>query len=1003
MQPSLLATPDGTAPDGTAAGQPDAAATAAALQAQQVQMHGQNVPWATAGALVLAVLFVGVQWHAIPHGPLLGWLSALLLVLAWRGGLWAWQRRGAARPVDTVWLRLYRANFLAHGLVWAAASALPMPADAPMQLALLVMMLAGICASNFILNAFDLASALLFGVPAMGGLVLRLLLTGDPVQQLMGGAVLLALVFFALIGRRAHRMVRENSTLRLAEARQNHLLRLLINTTSEGFWFADNQGVTVDANPAMCQMLGLPREALVGRSIFDFVDADNHAIFARELALRASGASSGYEIRLRRADGSPVDCYSQASPLVDAQGQRVGSVGLWTDISERKRAERQLQDTSEALRQKSQALEDTLASISQGIVSYDGQGRLRAYNQRMLELLELPDTLFHAQTRRREVSDYLTARGDLQPGQELLDGNGRPLPLPADPEHLPDLYVRRTPAGLLLEVRTRRLPGGGMVRTFSDVTAYILALRSLTAREREQRDLLEAFPGCIVVTDHSFRYSHVNQRFADLVGRPRAQIVGQLVADVLGSARFAAVQAVLDQAQPGVPVNTESEYPATPWRPRMFLQVTHAVSQDRTTGARRVYAFAIDISARKAAEAALVAARDEAERANHAKSQFLSSMSHELRTPLNAILGFGHLLATDTRHPLAPPQRRQMDEILHGAHHLLQLINEVLDLAVVESGSLSVHLRPVALEPALAEALALLQPLAGSRGISLPAVATGLVPGARVQADPVRLKQVLLNLLGNAIKYNRPQGRVRVHCEALALPGGAPGSAGWRITVEDTGPGLDAAQQARLFSAFDRLGADTGPVEGTGLGLALSRGLVRAMGGDIGVHSQPGQGSSFWLRLVPVDPGSPAPAAASVAALPPPPPAAAVAPASPPVVLYVEDNPVNQMLMEAVFDQMPGLQLRLASTAAQGLQMALDAPPQLVLLDIQLPDMDGHALLKLLRQHPGTQAVPVIAVSADATANAIGRHQTLGFDDSLSKPLDVEQLAAAVQRALGLG
>jgi PAS domain S-box-containing protein len=850
--------------------QQDAAVIAATLQAQQVQSHHDNVPWATTGALLLGLLFLGVQWHAIGHGALLAWATALLLAQGWRAGLWLWRRRGGGpRGGDAAWLRLYRANFGAHGAVWAAASFLPMPADQPLQLALLVILLAGICASNFVLNAFDLAAALLFGVPTMAALALRLALgpdgglppvAGIGVPVLMGGAVLLALGFFALVGRRAHRMVRENTLLRLADARQNHLLRVLIGTTSEGFWFIDNQGRTVDANPAMCRMLGRPLAAVVGRSIYDFVDAANRAVFEQELARRAQGLGGGYEITLLRPDGSMLDCWNQATPIHDERGVRIGSVGLWTDISERKRAERALRETSEALRQKSQVLEETLASLGQGVLHCDADGRLLAWNQRMVELLELPASLFHAETRHADLSRFLIARGDLQPNQELFDESGQRMPVPGTPGHLPDLYVRRTPSGLLLEVRTRRLPDGGMVRTFADVTAYLQALRGLGEREQAQRVLLEALPGHIIVTDEQHRYTYVNQRFAALIGQPREALIGRHAGDVIGAARWPQVLAKIDEARRAGPVISESDYPATAWRPRVRLQVTHAVGHDPATGQERVFAFGIDVTAAKAAEEALVAARDEAERANRAKSQFLSSMSHELRTPLNAILGFGHLLATDTRHPLAPGQQQQMAEILNGARHLLQLINELLDLAVIEGGNLPIHLQPVALGPVLAETLALLQPLAASRGVALPAAATGLQPGAVVQADPVRLKQVLLNLLGNAIKYNRPQGTVRVQCDPLSRADEPEGSAGWRITVRDEGPGLDAEQQARLFSAFERLGAETGPVEGTGLGLVLSRGLVRAMGGELGLHSRPGEGSSFWVQLGPAQAPSSAPA-----------------------------------------------------------------------------------------------------------------------------------------------
>jgi CheY-like chemotaxis protein len=336
---------------------------------------------------------------------------------------------------------------------------------------------------------------------------------------------------------------------------------------------------------------------------------------------------------------------------------------------------------------------------------------------------------------------------------------------------------------------------------------------------------------------------------------------------------------------------------------------------------------------------------------------------------------------------------------------------------VIEGGNLPVHLQPVALAPALADALALLQPLAASRGVALPQAATGLLPGAAVQVDPVRLKQVLLNLLGNAIKYNRPQGKVRLHCDPLAPVGGAPGSAGWRITVQDTGPGLDGAQLARLFSAFDRLGAEAGPVEGTGLGLALSRGLVQAMGGELGAASQPGEGCSFWLQLRPAAAGDdlPAPPAPAAPAVPTQPGAAGPLPPTsvpPPrqaggharsVVLCIEDNPVNRLLMQGVFEQLPQAELRLADNAAQGLQMALADPPQLVLMDIQLPDLDGLALLPRLRAHPPLARVPVIAVSADATPAAINRAQAVGFDDYLTKPLDTDRLVAAVRTALQPG
>jgi signal transduction histidine kinase len=242
-----------------------------------------------------------------------------------------------------------------------------------------------------------------------------------------------------------------------------------------------------------------------------------------------------------------------------------------------------------------------------------------------------------------------------------------------------------------------------------------------------------------------------------------------------------------------------------------------------------------DISARRETETALIHARDEAERANRAKSEFLSRMSHELRTPLNAILGFGQLLALEIK---AGVQSDNVQEILLAGRHLLELINEVLDLARIEAGKFTVSLEPVSLAAIVQECLNLAQPLAEARGIRLILSDTC---GGNVQADRTRLKQVLLNLLSNAVKYNREQGTVSIGCVA-------DGDA-IQVRISDTGAGLDRAQQSRLFVAFERLEADKSAIDGTGIGLALSKRLMHLMQGEIGVESTPGMGSTFWIRL----------------------------------------------------------------------------------------------------------------------------------------------------------
>ena len=383
----------------------------------------------------------------------------------------------------------------------------------------------------------------------------------------------------------------------------------------------------------------------------------------------------------------------------------------------------------------------------------------------------------------------------------------------------------------------------------------------------------------------------------------------------------------------------------------------------------------------------LAMAMEEARSANYAKSAFLSSMSHELRTPLNAILGFAQILSSD-RLPSTLAQKKEFaGHILKSGRHLLTLINEILDLAKVESGTVNLSLEPVALDAILLECRDMIAPLASQRGIGMT------FPDAcplNVLADRTRLKQILLNLLSNALKYNREHGEVRIAC--APQPGGRV-----RISVRDTGMGLDGEQVALLFQPFNRLGQEGGTEEGSGIGLVVTKRLVELMDGHIGVSSEAGVGSTFWIELraaasvpEPVSPGLPRPDLAG----------ALLDNSAPVTLLYVEDNPANLTLVEEIVRYCPQLQLLTARDGRLGVEMARSHLPQLILMDINLPHINGTDALQLLRADPRTAHIPVIALTANAMPGDVERSMAMGFYRYLTKPINLEEFTEAINSTL---
>jgi len=423
-----------------------------------------------------------------------------------------------------------------------------------------------------------------------------------------------------------------------------------------------------------------------------------------------------------------------------------------------------------------------------------------------------------------------------------------------------------------------------------------------------------------------------------------------------------------------------------------------------------------DNSLRKQVEAELNQALAAAEKANRAKTDFLSGMSHELRTPLNAILGFAQLMESGVPSP-TPSQQRNLDQILKAGWYLLELINEILDLSLIESGKVTLSQEAVSLAEVMLECRAMIEPQAQQRGIGMtfPLFDTPHF----VKADRTRVKQVLINLLFNAIKYNRPGGSVameysitsqpsgRIKSDLAASAGGAgdlpePGAQSippnWlRISVRDTGAGIAPELISQLFQPFNRLGRETGKEEGTGIGLVVTKRLVELMGGVIGVDSTVGVGSVFWVELRLTDAPRLAAHETKHASQ-----AQAQLPEGTPLrtLLYVEDNPANLELVEQIIERRPDLRLLSAADGTLGIEFARAYQPEVILMDINLPGISGVEAMKILRADPLTAHIPIIALSANALAHDIERALAAGFFNYLTKPIKVNAFMDALDVAL---
>jgi PAS domain S-box-containing protein len=520
--------------------------------------------------------------------------------------------------------------------------------------------------------------------------------------------------------------------------------------------------------------------------------------------------------------------------------------------------------------------------------------------------------------------------------------------------------------------------------------------KKLDQRLRDQqfytRSLIESNIDALMTTDPLGIITDVNKQMEALTDCTRDELIGAPFKNYFTDPERAeaAIKLVLSEKKV---TNYELTALARDGK-KTVVSYNATTFYDRDRRLQGVFAAARDVTERKRFEQALQetnfqleSAKFAAEKANLAKSDFLSSMSHELRSPLNAILGFAQLLESTAPLP-SLSQKESITQILQAGWHLLKLINEVLDLAVVESGKVSLSTEPVSLAEVISECQAMMEPQAQQRGISM--TFPPLDPGCFVQADRTRVKQVLFNLLSNAIKYNREHGAVEVQCAAT-------NPERIRISVKDNGAGLCVEKLAQLFQSFNRLGQEARSEEGTGIGLVVSKRLVELMGGIIGVESTVGVGSVFWIELLLTTAPKFGVASGESAVVVQPQVSAG---ARQRTLLYVEDNPANMKLVEKLMAQRADLRLLGAINGTLGVEVARASQPEVILMDINLPGISGIEAMKILREDPSTAHIPIVALSANAMPRDIEKGLEAGFFRYLTKPIRVTEFMDTLNGAL---
>ena len=814
----------------------------------------------------------------------------------------------------------------------------------------------------------------------------------------------------------------ENSNALLAEA--NHRLQegeqklwVTLKSIGDGVIATDAAACITLLNPVAEALTGWTQAQALGQpvdKVFHIIGKDSRTLatipVAEALAYGTVQNLANHTVLISR-DGREFDIADSCAPIRAFDGLVVGAVLVFRNISEEYAAQ-------QALRDGAALVQTILNTVVDGLVTVNANGGIVETNNPAIELMfgftgpellgkplsmlipELDQNQHNLSLEYYGASDEARAMGV---GREVVgqrkDGSTFPLEIAVSEM---TLRGQRYFTGILRDISTRKAAEAAL-RKAGALQKAIFDSANFSSIATDAKGVIQIFN---VGAERMLGYAAaevMDQRTPADISDPQELIarakslsleLGRNISPGFEALVFKASRGIVDIYDLTYIRKDGSRVPAvvsvTALRDDLDHIIGYLLIGTDNTARQQVEAERVRVDlVLKNKNVELERARRVADHANQAKSDFLSGMSHELRSPLNAILGFAQLLESGTPPP-TPAQVASIGQILKGGWYLLELINEILDLALIESGRLSMSLEPTSLQDVLQDCQAMIEPLAQQKGVHLKFAPVD--NACFVRADRTRLKQVLVNLLSNAIKYNRANGTAEVSYQACA-------NGRLRISVRDSGEGLSSAKIAQLFQPFNRLGQETGSEEGTGIGLVVSRRLVELMEGEIGVTSTVGEGSVFWFELAAASEPKLALAELTAFALPAP-----QEPADGRVrtLLYVEDNKANMALVVQLVARRPDLRLLGAEDAMRGIALARAHRPDLILMDINLPGISGMQALAILQGDASTRHIPVLALSANAMPRDIERGLAAGFFRYLTKPIRVPEFMAALDEGLTL-